>query len=260
MIVRAADSGILPSHEMDAMKQEMTDDAWRQEMECDFDAALPGAFYGKELWQAEQEGRICAVPYDPAVPVHTAWDLGYSDDTAIWWYQVIRNEVHVLEYYGASGLSMDDYLAVVKKKPYQYGLHFLPHDARAKTLASGGKSIEEMARKELGAGTVRIVPSLTVQDGIQAARKMLLSTWIDATHCAEGLECLKQYQREYDEDKKCFREQPRHDWTSHAADGFRMLAIAWRSEHNPPEPAPPKFPIERTINELIAANRRKREE
>jgi hypothetical protein len=260
MIVRAADSGILPPSEMDAMKLEMTEDAWRQEMECDFDAALPGAFYGKEMWQADQDGRICVVPHDSAVPVHTAWDLGYSDDTAIWWYQVIRGEIHVLEYYGASGLQMDDYFAEVKSKPYKYGLHWLPHDAKAKTLASGGKSIQEMAWKALGSSSVRIVPDLSVQDGIQAARSMLKSCWFDATKTAEGVESLKQYQREYDEDKKAFREKPRHDWTSHAADAFRMLAIAWREEHKPSQPEPIRFPHQQTINELIAAQRRKRQE
>jgi phage terminase large subunit len=186
--------------------------------------------------------------------------LGYSDDTAIWWYQVIRGEIHVLEYYGASGLQMDDYFAEVKSKPYKYGLHWLPHDAKAKTLASGGKSIQEMAWKALGSSSVRIVPDLSVQDGIQAARSMLKSCWFDATKTAEGVESLKQYQREYDEDKKAFREKPRHDWTSHAADAFRMLAIAWREEHKPSQPEPIRFPHQQTINELIAAQRRKRQE
>jgi hypothetical protein len=260
MIIRAADSGILPQSEMDAMKLEMTEDAWRQEMECDFDAALPGAFYGKEMWQADQDGRITSVEHDPAVPVHTAWDLGWSDDTSIWWYQVIRGEIHVLEYYGASGLQMDDYFAEVKRRPYTYGLHWLPHDAKAKTLASGGKSIQEMAWKALGINAVRIVPDLSVQDGIQAARSMLKNCWFDAMKTAEGVESLKQYQREYDEDKKAFREKPRHDWTSHAADAFRMLAIAWREEHKPSEPEPTRFPHQQTINELIAAQRRKRQE
>ncbi|HWT40953.1 MAG TPA: hypothetical protein VN081_06870 [Dongiaceae bacterium] len=260
MIIRAADSGILPQSEMDAMKLEMTEDAWRQEMECDFDAALPGAFYGKEMWQADQDGRITVVEHDPAVPVHTAWDLGYSDDTSIWWYQVIRGEIHLLEYYGASGLQMDNYFAEVKSKPYKYGLHWLPHDAKAKTLASGGKSIQEMAWKAFGSSSVRIVPDLSVQDGIQAARSMLKSCWFDAVKTADGVESLKQYQREYDEDKKAFREKPRHDWTSHAADAFRMLAIAWREEHKPSKPEPAKFPTQQTINELIAAQRRKRQE
>jgi hypothetical protein len=229
-------------------------------MECDFEAALPGAYYGKELYKANQEGRICAVAYDDSVRVHTAWDLGYKDDTAIWWFQVVRDEIHILEYYGASGLQMDDYFSVVLNKQYKYGLHWLPHDAKAKTLASGGKSIQEMAWKALGTGNVRIVPDLSVQDGIQAARSMLKTSWFDSEKTYQGVESLKQYQREYDEDKRAFREKPRHDWTSHAADAFRMLAIAWREEYKPPESEPARFPVQQTINELIAAQRRKRED
>jgi hypothetical protein len=260
MVIKAEESGILPQSEMEAMKLEMTEDAWRQEMECDFEAALPGAYYGKELYKANQEGRICTVDYDESVRVHTAWDLGYKDDTAIWWFQVVRDEIHILEYYGASGLQMDDYFSVVLNKQYKYGLHWLPHDAKAKTLASGGKSIQEMAWKALGTGNVRIVSDLSVQDGIQAARSMLKTSWFDAEKTYQGVESLKQYQREYDEDKRAFREKPRHDWTSHAADAFRMLAIAWREEYKPPEAEPARFPHQQTINELIAAQRRKRED
>ena len=250
MILRATDTGILDEAEMKALRTEMTDDAWRQEMECDFDAALPGAIYGKEMWQAEQENRVTQVDWQPGFPVHTAWDLGYSDDTAIWWFQVVRGEIHVLEYYGASGLSMDDYFAVIGQKPYEYGNHFLPHDAKAKTLASGGRSIQEMAGKALGWGKVRIVPSLSLQDGIQAARAMLPRTWFDAEKAKDGIDSLKQYQREYDEDKKAFREKPRHDWTSHAADGFRMLAVAWREEIRPEDKPPSKFWHEQSLDEL----------
>lgn len=250
LIIKAADSGILAFEEMDSMRLEMSEDAWRQEMECDFDAALPGAIYGKEMWQAEEAGRITKVDYQPAVQVHTAWDLGYSDDTAIWWFQIIKGEVHVLEYYGASGLSMDDYFKVIEERPYNYGNHFLPHDAKAKTLASGGKSIQEMAGKALGWGKVRIVPSLSLQDGIQAARQMFPRTWFDAEKCKEGTEALKQYQREYDEDKKAFKEKPRHDWASHPSDGFRMLAIAWREEIRPEDKPAAKFWHEQSLDEL----------
>ena len=227
------DSGILPESEIKSLKNELSEDAWRQEMECDFDAALPGAIWGRELYQAEQDGRVTGVEYDRYVPVHTAWDLGYSDDTSIIFYQVVLGEVHVIDYYGASGKSIDHYAAHVLSKPYTYGTHYLPHDARAKTLASGGKSVIEMLAEHLSLKKMAITPSLSMQDGIQAVRQMMPRVWFDRERCHDCIEALKQYQREWDDDKKMFRDKPRHDWTSHAADAFRYTAINWREEAKP---------------------------
>jgi hypothetical protein len=195
--------------------------------------------------------------------VHTAWDLGYTDDTSIVFFQVIKGEIHIIDHYAGSGLAMDDYLAVVKSKAYRYGKHWLPHDAKAKTLASGGKSIQEMAQKELGVANVRIVPDLSLQDGIQAVRAIFSRLWLDAARCKEYnlLESLRQYQREWDDDKKRYRDRPRHDWTSHGADSVRYMAIAWREEYKQPEPPKPKFWHEQTLQEIFDStptNRRTR--
>ena len=226
----ASKSGLLPDGELSAARAQLSKDQYDQEYECSFEAAILGAFFGEDLREATEQGRICQVDYQPEVPVHTAWDLGYRDDTAIWWYQVIRNEIHVIDYYAVSGANIDELGAVVKSKPYRYGKHYLPHDARAKTLASGGKSVIEQMAEHLGISNMAIVPDLGVQDGIQAVRQMLPQTWFDADRCNDGIEALRQYQREYDEDKKAFRQTPRHDWTSHPADAMRMLAVAWRIE------------------------------
>ena len=179
---------------------------------------------------AEREGRITAVALDDVIPVHTAWDIGYRDDTAIWFYQVVRDEIHVIDYHASSGQTIEHYTKLVADKGYRYGQHWLPHDARAKTLASGGKSVIEQLAAGLDFKKLAIVPNLDVQDGIQAVRRALAQTWFDEAKCYEGLEALRQYQREYDEEKKAFREKPRHDWTSHPADAFRMLAVAWQNE------------------------------
>jgi phage terminase large subunit len=174
--------------------------------------------------------------------VHTAWDIGYRDDTAIWWYQVLRGEIHVIDYHASSGQPVPYYADVITNKPYRYGTHWLPHDAKAKTLASGGKSvIEQLGNLIGGPSAMAIVPNLDVQDGIQAARMALGISWFDEAKCADGLEALRQYQREYDEDKKAFRERPRHDWTSHPSDAFRMLAVAWKHEAKPESKAPDRF-------------------
>jgi hypothetical protein len=215
----------------------------------------------------EDAGRVSEVDYDPKLPVFTAWDLGYHDDTAIWFYQVTHTEIHCIDYYSGSGLSIDDYASEVLTKPYKYERHYLPHDARAKTLASGGKSIIEQLGKHLTVGKMAIVPSLSVQDGIQAARAMLPRVWFDKERTGEAVELLKQYQREWDDDKKAFRDKPRHDFTSHCADGFRMLAIAWR-ENKPKEPEKPvEFAIKgvngriitKPLDSLWAENPTKRE-
>jgi hypothetical protein len=160
--------------------------------------------------------------------------LGYSDDTAIWWFQVVHGEIRILDYHSSNGHQVSYYTDLIKSKQsefgYTYGTHYLPHDARAKTLASGGKSIIEQIASKIPLESLKIVPSLSLQDGIQAARLALMRSWFDAEKCQEGIECLRQYQREYDEDKKVFRDKPRHDFTSHGADAFRMLAIAWKEE------------------------------
>lgn len=226
--IKASESGLLKLAELEDAARGMTDDQYEQEFECSFEAAILGAYYGKEMKAIENDGRICAVPYDPTLQVFTAWDLGYHDDTAIWFWQMSGSEIRVIDYYSGSGLSIDDYANEVKSKPYKYKTHYLPHDARAKTLASGGKSVIEQLGAHLSIKTMEIVPSLSVQDGIQASRVMLRRTWFDIYACYEATELLKQYQREWDEDKKAFRDKPRHDFTSHCADAFRMMAIAWR--------------------------------
>jgi hypothetical protein len=256
LLIPAADSGILPKSELDAMRAEMSADAWRQEMECDFDAALPGAIWGKELWQLEQDGRIRKGLYDPELKTHAVLDLGFSDDTAIWWFQVGK-ELRLIDCYSSSGMPIAHYHEVLKAKPYKYGEWlYLPHDARAKSLQTG-RSIEEQFRS-LG-WQPRIVPELGLIDGIQAARLSLADCQF-SEDCREGVETLKQYQREYDEDKRCFRDKPRHDWTSHYADAFRYACLVWREEMKPKEPAPHRWPQQQTITEIIKAHRRAKED
>jgi len=228
--LKASETRLIDADELQDARRSMSEDQYEQEFECSFEAAILGAYYGKEMRVAEEQRRICDVSYDPSLPVHTAWDLGWSDDTSIWFYQVFHGEIRLLEYYGESGQDIRHYAEVIHSRPYEYGLHWLPHDARAKTLASGGRSVIEQMAEHLGIDKLRIVPNLSVQDGIQAVRMMLPRCWWDRQKTEEGVESLKQYQREFDEERKVFKEKPLHDWTSHAADAFRMLAVAWREE------------------------------
>ena len=231
--LRASQTGLLPLEELADAAKMMSQDQYLAEFECDFESAIIGAFYGKEMRQLTDAGRITEVKHDPMFPVFTAWDLGYSDDTSIWWYQVVHGELHILDYHSSNGQPVAFYTGLIQAKEREYGYryqtHWLPHDARAKTLASGGKSIIEQLSVKIPLENMKIVPSLSLQDGIQASRLALMRSWFDLK-CEEGIECLRQYQREYDEDKKVFRDKPRHDWCSHGADAWRMLSIAWREE------------------------------
>lgn len=240
----ASKSGILPESELHAVRVQITEDQYQQEYEVSFEAAILGAFYGKQMRLATEAGRIRSVPYDEHLTTHTAWDLGYRDDTAIWWYQVVRGEIHAIDFYSISGASIAELCQVVKSKPYHYGKHFLPHDARAKTLAAGGKSVVEQLAQHLGFENLAIVPDLSVMDGIQAGRLAIDAAYFDEVKCREGIEALRQYEREYDEDRKAFRATPKHNWASHPADAWRMLAVAWKNE--------PSTPLVRPDRPLIA--------
>jgi hypothetical protein len=230
--LRASQTGLLPDSELADAAKMMSQDQYLAEFECDFESSILGAYFGKEMRQLTDQGRMTEVKHDPMFKVHTAWDLGYSDDTAIWFFQVIHGEIRLLDYHYSNGQPVAFYAGVVQSREaergYDYGYHYLPHDARAKTLASNRSVIEQLGDK-LPMKSLRIVPNLGLQDGIQASRLALTRAWFDHK-CADGIECLRQYQREYDEDKKVFRDKPRHDWTSHGADAFRYLSIVWKDE------------------------------
>jgi hypothetical protein len=244
----ASDSGLLPQSELNAAKAQLSEDQYLQEYECSFEAAILGAFFGTEMRQAEPRINERVV-FEPGYPVHTAWDLGYRDDTAIWWYQVVGGEVRVIDFYAVSGADIRAIAEVVVNKGYQYGKHHLPHDARAKSLQTGRSIVEQLA-DHLGINHLSVVPNIGLQDGIQAIRQMLPRTWFNSVKCGDGIEALRQYQREYDEDKKAFRASPRHDWTSHPADAFRMLAVAWRAEPSAQRPLESKTLIVGPQNEV----------
>ena len=230
---RASKTGLLAQSELDDAAKMMTQDQYLQEFECDFESAILGAYYGKEMRQLTDQGRITPIEYDPLFPLFSSWDLGYSDDTTIWTWQVVHGEIRFLDYHTSNGQSIPFYTGYIAQQENKYNakykFHYLPHDARAKTLASGGKSIIEQLSAKIKLECLKIVPNLSLQDGIQATRMMLLRSWFDPS-CEEGIECLRQYERAYNEDKKIFSDKPLHNWASHGADAARMAAIAWKEE------------------------------
>lgn len=252
------DTGVMNEAEIEAERKVYIDDfgeqagnaLFRQEYLCDWDAAILGAYYGSEMELAETQGRIALVEYDPSLPVHTAWDLGWSDDLAIWFFQVHRGEVRLIKYRATNHETPEETAAFIYSLGYTYGDHWLPHDARPKTYASNGRSVVEQLWA-LGIKT-RIVPSLSIQDGIQAVRKMLPHCWFDADGCEDGMAALKSYHRAYDAERKIFSQNPvdKH-WSKHGADAFRMLAIAYREMKPEDAPKPPKFFNDMTANDVF---------
>ena len=186
-------------------------------------ATLEGAVYAKELRRAQEEGRIGCVPYDTEKPVHTFFDLGWADNTSIWFAQTVGAELRLIDYYSNAQMPIQHYLSVLQDKGYAYGTDWLPHDAKAKTLATG-RSLEEIM---LSAGRrVRIVPNLSITDGINAARTVFNRCHFDDVKCAEGLQSLRRYRFDVDVETRQLSGRPLHDFHSHAADAFRYFAIS----------------------------------
>lgn len=240
IMLRADQTGLIDPDELAAARADMTEEEFAQEFLCSFEAAIRGAYFGKEVSEAERDGRICQLEADPSQPVHTAWDLGVGDSTAIWMFQVLHGGLHVVDFYEADGKGADHYVEVLNSKPYNFGVDFVPHDARVREWGSGGRTRIETL-KGLGRNP-RIIVNAPLDDGINAARLTLPRCRFDAERCAKGLESLRQYRREWDDQRKAFSDRPRHDWTSHAADAFRYLALAWREMRPEPVKAAPKPP------------------
>jgi phage terminase large subunit len=225
MMLRASETKILPESELESNRRTQTPEEYEQEFECSFEAAIVGAYYGGDMALAEREGRIGEHEYDPALPVHVAWDLGIGDSTALWlWQAVPGGNVRVIDCYEDHGKALPHYVGVLNSKPYKYGTDFLPHDAQARELQTGKTRVEALLA--LGRKPA-IVSQQTIEDGINATRMALPSMYFHS-RCADGIEALRQYRREFDEKTKAFKNKPKKDWTSHYADSMRYLALAWR--------------------------------
>lgn len=201
-----------------------------QEYECSFNAAILGAFYAREMAAVRGEARIDeGVEALPDRPVHRAWDIGVRDDTSIWWFQVVGLQVFILDCYTASGVGLDHYADVIAKRREEHGwregIDFVPHDARIKEWGSGRTRVETMRSYDLNP---QLVTNATKQDGINAARQTL-PFCVFHQRCEDpGISALEQYRREWDDEKKAFRESEVRDWTTHLADAFRYLALSWK--------------------------------
>jgi phage terminase large subunit len=206
--------------------QKLRPDVYDHVWEGAFLIHVEGAYYTVEMREANAEGRIGSAPYDRSVGVVTAWDLGVGDSTAIWFAQMVGPEVRLIDYYESSGVGLDHYVAVLNSRGYNYTDHILPHDVRVRELGTGKSRLETL--DNLGVRPITIAAQLNVDDGIQAVRSLLGRAWFDEEKCERGIDCLRQYRRDYDENNKSFKARPLHDWSSHGADAMRYLAIGYR--------------------------------
>jgi hypothetical protein len=219
------DTNVLTNEDIEEeRKSGMTEDMIQQEYYCSFTAAIQGAYYWKEYDKAEKDKRFTNVPYDDSIPVYTVWDLGISDAMSIGFFQIVGKEVHMIDYYEKSNEGFPHFAKVLQDKGYVYGKHFMPHDVRARELATG-KTRLETAESHLGKDKISVVPNIGVQDGIDAGRSLFNRLWVDSTKCHEWITLIPQYTKDYDEDRKIFKNTPLHDWTSHGADMYRYAAI-----------------------------------
>ena len=203
----------------------MDEDLLQQEYFVSFEASIKGAYYADQIREARKEWRISKVPYDPALDTYTAWDLWFNDTTAIWFFQIHWKEVRCIDHYEMSWESLEHYVTVIKSKPYTYKKHYLPHDVEVRELQTGNSRKQYL--QSLGMTNIEVVPKLSIEDGIDAVRRMFKSLWIDEDKCERGINALSSYHKEYDAKNQTYRNQPKHDWASNSADAMRYLWVVY---------------------------------
>lgn len=232
-VLRADETGVFTDEQLKNIQatligtygQDMGMAMFDQEYLCSFEAAIIGSYWGAELALAEREARIGDHPVDPALPVHTVWDLGKGSHMPVWFWQTTGGKIRVVDYYQNNSANVESVSAAIISKGYFRGFDFVPHDAKVAEIGTGRTRVETMIRAGL---KPRLVPDHSVDDGINAATVTLGRTYFHKPTCANGIEALKAYRRKWDEKLRTFVNIPTHDWASHPADAFRYLAMAWR--------------------------------
>ena len=226
---KASETGIVDAEELKDAKREMGANRYNQEFEVSFDAPIVGSYYGEILNELKEQGRIRDIATDARTAKWTAWDLGMSDSTSIWVCETISGEIRVMDYYENAGQSLEHYITWLQEKGYDKYEHILPHDVEVRELGTG-KSRKEML--EEGGLNITVAPKLGVEDGIQAVRQFLKNCYFHESTTQTGLNCLRNYRRQFNEKLNTYMEKPLHDWSSHCADAFRYLAIGLNTNNS----------------------------
>jgi len=218
---KASSTKIVDQEELDAALSVMGEAKYNQEFECSFIGNIVGSIYGDLVNELEDNKRIGGVPYDPAHLVNTAWDLGYTDATAIIFFQQINHNIHIIDYYSNEKEALPHYAEYLKNKDYIYGNHYAPHDIE-QTDFSSGYTRREVANN-LGI-RFRVVNRTSLEDGIHAVKMILPRCKIDSDKCSDLLIALRHYHRKYNDKERVYKLKPVRDFSSHPMDALRYLA------------------------------------
>ena len=214
---------IIDQEELDAAAAQMGVSKYKQEFECDWIANIEGSLYGNIIKDLEQKNQLNKIAYDPGLLVHTAWDLGVDDSTAIIFYQQLGNQILIIDYYENNREGLPHYVQMIKDKDYVYGEHFAPHDIEV-TEFSSGKTRREVAY-QLGI-RFKILPKLPLEDGIHSLKMVLPKCWFDIDNTKSLITALRHHHRKFNEKMRMFSNKPIKDWSSHACDAARYMALA----------------------------------
>jgi len=235
LMLKASQTNLVSEEDLADAKKELDYATYQAEYECSFAGSVVGSYYAYLLDEAEDDGRVTDVPWDPDLLVHTVWDIGFGDSTAIWFFQVKNGRVFLIDYHEQNGVGLDKYIELLRSKKYMYGKHVFPCDIQDPEFGSGKTRLATLA--ELGvyerdiiicgveSRTDRKVP-YKIETGINAVRRLLPKCYFDKTLCEDGLNVLRNYRRKFDSKKKVFGKKPDHNWTSHGSDSFRYLAMS----------------------------------
>lgn len=203
----------------------MTQDEFQQEWYNSFEASVRGAVYLKQLAFLREKGHIKGISHDPTLPVFTVWDLGISksDAMAVGFFQRSGREIYMIDYIESIGTGLPHMIKTVKEKSYIYGKHFAPHDIRNKEQGTGKTRLDTASALGID---FDVVGKMSIEDGIDLARAMMMRMWIDNKNCEVWLDLIGSYHYDFDEAKGMLTKFPVHDYTSHAADMIRYAAIA----------------------------------
>ena len=217
------DTDAIDPEELKLVQEDMSEDEWKQEMLCDWDSAVKGSYYGQIMNGIEKANQITTVPHDPDLLVHTSWDLGMADSTVVaYWQKLSAGEVRCIDVDEFQNTGLSDIVGQLRSKPYGYGSHILPHDAKVRELGTGKSRVEVL--RSLGIEPT-ICRGLSVQDGISAVRGLLPRVWFDRVRCFQLVEALKTYRSDWNDERRVFTKQPMHTWEGHFADAVRYFAI-----------------------------------
>jgi hypothetical protein len=204
-------------------KSGMDESMIQQEYFCSFNAAVRGSYFGEQMERLDKLKQITRVPYSTDHLVHTWWDLGMRDSTAIWFVQEVGREIWLIDYLVNHGVGLSWYANELRSRGYAYGTHIVPHDAKVRELGTGVSRVETLLRLGI---RVKVAPKLSTADQISAARQMLPRCYFDLEKCEQGIEALRMFRKEWSDELQMFSDKPLHDWSSNGSDAFKIGASA----------------------------------